>query len=42
VAAAFGWLHPVAAALLMTASSLTVILYTMHLMDWEEPACSPR
>lgn len=34
-AAATGWLHPVAAALLMTASSLTVIIYTMHLMDWE-------
>jgi cation transport ATPase len=33
--AAVGWLHPVASALLMTASSLTVIVYTMHLMDWE-------
>ena len=33
--AATGWLHPVASALLMTASSLTVIVYTMHLMDWE-------
>lgn len=40
-AAAFGWLHPVACALLMTASSLTVILYTMHLMDWEEPTEAP-
>jgi len=30
-----GWLHPVASALVMTASSLTVILYSMHLMDWE-------
>lgn len=35
-AAAAGWLPPVACALLMTASSLTVILYTMHLMDWEQ------
>ena len=35
--AATGWLHPVASALLMTASSLTVILYSMHLMDWEPP-----
>ena len=35
--AAAGWLHPVASALLMTASSLTVILYSMHLMDWEPP-----
>ena len=33
--AAVGWLHPVAAALLMTASSLTVIIYSMHLADWE-------
>jgi cation transport ATPase len=33
--AAAGWLPPVASALLMMASSLTVILYTMHLMDWE-------
>ena len=33
--AAAGWLHPVASALLMMASSLTVILYSMHLMDWE-------
>ena len=30
-----GWLHPMASALMMTASSLTVILYSMHLMDWE-------
>lgn len=36
--AAFGWLHPVAAALLMLASSLTVILDSMRLMDWEAPA----
>jgi cation transport ATPase len=35
-AAATGWLHPVACALLMTASSLTVLLYSMHLMDWEQ------
>ncbi len=33
--AAAGWLPPVASALLMMASSLTVILYSMHLMDWE-------
>ena len=33
--AALGWLHPVAAAMLMTASSLTVIIYSMHLADWE-------
>ena len=33
--AALGWLHPVAAALMMTASSLTVIIYSMHLADWE-------
>jgi heavy metal translocating P-type ATPase len=30
-----GILHPVAAALIMLASSLTVILYSMHLMDAE-------
>ena len=30
-----GWLHPVASAIVMTLSSLTVILYSMHLMDWE-------
>jgi len=36
--AALGWLHPVAAALLMLASSLTVILDSMRLMDWEAPA----
>ena len=30
-----GFLHPVAAALMMTASSMTVIVYSMHLMDWE-------
>jgi len=30
-----GLLHPVASALMMTASSLTVVLYSMHLMDWE-------
>ena len=35
--AAVGWLHPVAAALLMLASSLTVILDSMRLMDWEPP-----
>jgi cation transport ATPase len=35
--AALGWLHPVAAALLMLASSLTVILDSMRLMDWESP-----
>jgi P-type Cu+ transporter len=35
--AAIGWLHPVAAALLMLASSLTVILDSMRLMDWEAP-----
>ena len=35
--AAAGWLHPVAAALLMLASSLTVILDSMRLMDWEAP-----
>ena len=35
--AALGWLHPVAAALLMLASSLTVILDSMRLMDWEPP-----
>jgi P-type E1-E2 ATPase len=35
--AALGWLHPVAAALLMLASSLTVILDSMRLMDWEAP-----
>jgi len=35
--AAAGWLHPVAAALLMLASSLTVILDSMRLMDWEPP-----
>lgn len=33
--AAAGWLHPIAAALIMTGSSLTVIIYTSHLMDWE-------
>ena len=33
--AAVGLLHPVAAALMMTASSLTVIIYSMHLADWE-------
>jgi len=33
--AAAGLLPPVASALLMMASSLTVILYSMHLMDWE-------
>ncbi|MBM3759448.1 MAG: cation-translocating P-type ATPase [Acidobacteria bacterium] len=33
--AACGWLHPVAAALLMLASSMTVILDSMRLMDWE-------
>jgi Cu2+-exporting ATPase len=33
--AAAGWLPPVISALLMMASSLTVILYSMHLMDWE-------
>ena len=32
-----GLLHPMASVLLMTASSLTVILYSMHLMDWEAP-----
>ncbi len=36
--AAAGWLPPVASALLMMASSLTVILYSMHLMDWEPTA----
>lgn len=36
--AAMGVLHPVGAALLMTASSLTVILDSMRLMDWEAPA----
>ena len=30
-----GLLNPMASALMMTASSLTVILYSMHLMDWE-------
>jgi cation transport ATPase len=30
-----GYLHPIASALTMTTSSLTVILYSMHLMDWE-------
>jgi heavy metal translocating P-type ATPase len=35
--AALGWLHPVAAALLMLASSLTVIIDSMRLMDWEAP-----
>ncbi len=35
--AAAGWLHPVAAALLMLVSSLTVILDSMRLMDWESP-----
>jgi cation transport ATPase len=30
-----GMLHPMASALIMTASSMTVILYSMHLMDWE-------
>lgn len=33
--AAAGWLPPVASALLMMTSSLTIILYSMHLMDWE-------
>jgi cation transport ATPase len=33
--AATGMLHPVASALLMMASSLTVIIYSMHLADWE-------
>jgi cation transport ATPase len=33
--AAMGVLHPVAAALIMLFSSLTVILYSMHLMDKE-------
>lgn len=33
--AALGILHPVGAALLMLASSLTVILDSMRLMDWE-------
>lgn len=40
-----GILHPVAAALLMLASSLTVILYSMHLMDAEislAPAAQQR
>lgn len=36
--AALGWLHPVTAALIMLASSLTVILDSMRLMDWESPA----
>ncbi|MBY0507947.1 MAG: HAD-IC family P-type ATPase [Bryobacteraceae bacterium] len=35
--AAAGYLPPVASALLMLASSLTIILYSMHLMDWEPP-----
>ena len=35
--AAAGILHPVAAALLMLASSLTVILDSMRIMDWEAP-----
>ena len=30
-----GSLHPMASAIMMTLSSLTVILYSMHLMDWE-------
>lgn len=34
-AAASGLLHPVGSALIMMASSLTVIIYSMHLMDWE-------
>ncbi len=33
--AAAGLLHPLASALIMMASSLTVIIYSMHLMDWE-------
>ena len=33
-----GLLHPMASAMMMTASSLTVILYSMHLMDWETTA----
>ena len=33
--AVMGWLHPMASAIMMTLSSLTVILYSMHLMDWE-------
>lgn len=33
-----GVLHPIASALFMTVSSLTVIIYSMHLMDWEPEA----
>lgn len=41
--AATGLLHPVWSAILMMASSLTVILYSMHLMDWEpEVGDTPR
>ncbi len=35
IAASAGLLHPVASALIMMASSLTVIIYSMQLMDWE-------